>query len=54
MKKIFLFSLIGWLGFIGFVDARTCGPVTVSFEGNQDPDDNEYLYRDKIRRRIKV
>lgn len=45
-KLIMLTACIGMLGFMvpDSVWAGCNGPVTISFHGNQDPDDDEFLY----------
>ena len=47
MKKILVLSLLGVICFMPaqLLGASTCNsPVTLSFDGNQDPDDDEFLY----------
>ena len=48
MKKIALFSLMCCLCGVYAVPAfATCGASTLGFDGNQDPDDDEFLYQNK-------
>ena len=48
MKKIALFSLMCCLCGVYAVPAfATCGAHTIGFDGNQDPDDDEFLYENK-------
>lgn len=45
MKKFTLFSLVLCFGAMYAVPSlATCGASTISFKGNQDPDDDEFLY----------
>lgn len=49
MKKIALFSLLCCLSCFCVVNVSyaTCGASTIGFDGNQDPDDDEFLYKTK-------
>ena len=45
MKKILVLSLLGIICFMPAQLLAACNsPVTLSFDGNQDPDDDEFLY----------